>query len=335
MDYSVFERDEQLLMQAYREFSLPVEWESELKKGGWYRIFLPEQIGGLQFSLEEGLHVLIETAAIHGSLGWRINLGAGAGYFAGNMHPAVSSKVYGPADAVVSGSGAVGGEATLKDENWIVNGSWPFCTGALQATAFTFNARISTGEIRTFILQPSQVKILKEWKYFGLKATQTYTVQVYNAVVPKEMIFTVGNHVNFMEYPLYAMDFYQFARFCMASSYAGMALGVVHHAKRFFHESKSLGPAWQSAVKSLEKTTLELRQFLLSEAKRKYGTSYTDTQEKIFNQRLSSYKKDIENLSLHLFQHGGMDICNEQVLLHHALRDLWLAARHFLLKEGA
>src|SRR5690554_10036 len=48
---------------------------------GWFKIFLPEILGGAGCSFPEALGVLETAARLQGSLGWMVNLGAGSSWF--------------------------------------------------------------------------------------------------------------------------------------------------------------------------------------------------------------------------------------------------------------
>lgn len=111
LDYNRFTLSHSNVLQAYTSEDFPREWEQELKQGYWYRIFLPESLDGLQLSLKDGLAVLMKTTAIHGSLGWKVNLGAGVGFFAGSMPKQTAVEIYGKQGSVISGSGSPQGHA--------------------------------------------------------------------------------------------------------------------------------------------------------------------------------------------------------------------------------
>ncbi|MCS6974926.1 MAG: hypothetical protein NZM13_10620 [Cyclobacteriaceae bacterium] len=332
MKYSVFHTDEHLLKEAYHGPSLPTAWEAELKQGDWYRIFLPYELNGLQLSLADGLEVLIETASLQGSLGWRVNLGAGAAYFAGSMLPDTAHKVYASQGALVAGSGAIKGKVAYSGSDWLISGSWPFCTGALSATAFTFNAKLPSGSVKTFVLRPEQVEVIKEWKYFALKATQTYTVRASSSLVPESMSFVIDGACHFPDYALYRLGFEPFARFCMAASVIGLTFCVARHAG-YFHDQRHVSDeSWLTASRELFDIATVFRDFLLSEANAVYGRYYTDDALQQLVKNISVHITKVEQQSIRLFQQGGMEACNEDILFHQALRDLWLALRHFLLK---
>ncbi|MCS6978566.1 MAG: hypothetical protein NZM15_00500 [Flavobacteriales bacterium] len=327
---------EDLWLKASAGPFLPESWENELRQGPWYRLFLPRALGGAQCSLPQGLEVLIQAAAHQGSLGWRVNLGAGAGFFAGCMAPETARQVYSAPGSVVAGSGAAKGRARWDGKNWRLSGTWQHCTGALQATAFTFNAITDEGQIRTFILQPDQVQILKHWPYFGLKSSHTYTVQTpEEAVVEPHMIFDIGKAHQFWDYPLYRMDFMVFAKYCMAASLVGMALCVCHHAHAWTAAGSKANPHFYQALRLLETAATHAREILNADSEKLYKRllhNSADSDHTFPSATIFKKISEILQYSWQLFQSGGMDMCREDVPVHQALRDMWLAGQHFLVK---
>ncbi|MCX7769231.1 MAG: hypothetical protein N2110_09470, partial [Flavobacteriales bacterium] len=321
------------LLQAYEGPSLPEAWETELTTGPWYRLFLPRALGGEQLSLAEGLNILIQTAAIHGSLGWRVNLGAGAGFFAGCMDPATAREIYAGPGALVAGSGAPKGWAKRHKNGWRLSGTWKNCTGALKATTFTVNAVTEGGGILSFALKPEEVKVIRNWPYFGLKATHTYTIEVKEVFVPEGRTFKIGSINHFPNYPLYNLHFTTFARLCMGASFAGMAACVAQHAQSPEVMESVDSRDFQRITHKLHQETTNIKNIILEVAEKIYSEIPAEPQKEeiclpgILLQKIS----DIKALSWDLFQAGGMILCTERLPVHQALRDLWLAGQHFLL----
>lgn len=324
---SVFTDNPNHLAEAYRGPSLPTTWEERLSKDGWYRLFLPHALNGFQLKLSEGLEFLVETAAVQGSLGWRVNLGAGAGFFAGSMPLATAKEVFGKPQSLISGSGAVSGLAQRVSGGFKLSGMWMHCTGALHATAFTFNARTDDKRVRTFIVMPEKVVIQRHWPYWALKATETYPVTVSQAFVPEEFVFEIGAINQFPDYALYNLDFMVFARACMAASFAGMALCVSRHALQEFSSPKF--SAVRAGAEALKKKAITLREILFLEAKKSEACDKT-CNEILLRQFLNPVMCEITETSWQMFKEGGMELCREDSLTHQALKDFWLAGRHFL-----
>lgn len=321
---SVFNKSTASLSAAYLGPSLPDEWEDTLKKEGWFRLFLPRALNGLQLKLSEGLELLVETAAVQGSLGWRINLGAGAGFFAGSMPEETAAEIFGKAESLISGSGAISGVAHRVPGGYLLSGTWIHCTGAVQATTFTFNARTEEGKILTFIVRSEKVNVRPHWPYWALKSTETYAVEVNQAYIPEKHVFEIGLVNHFPDYRLYNLDFMVFARACMAASFTGMALCTAYHALNEFSSYRY--SALCSCAENLKIRALHLKDVLLKTAETLDGKST----EKQLRERLIADMDNVLEASWKLFKEGSIELCREDSFTLQALKDFWLAGRHFL-----
>lgn len=328
-DYQIFKLEKPVLLQVYTTGLLPTQWKENLFFGGWFKIFLPKSLGGFELPLSEGLKVLYQTAAVHGSLGWRVNLGAGAGYFAGNMPEETSSQIFSPRHAVISGSGSATGSASRKGHHWEVNGRWNFCTGADIASAYTVNAITDSGAIRTFLLLPEQVQVQKSWPFEALKATATYTIIARRAIVQPEYSFQVGDLTHYQHYATYQLDFYTFARFCMAASLAGLAQCFSSHMKDYLIQKNYSDQNLETFDHVLSEFQSRLLEASISLSDT--STNFQSAQEAVREVTLH-YKQILENLSFQLLQSCDMSIFRQDSLPYQAAKDFWLAGKHFLCR---
>lgn len=333
--YNIFTDHSADAAQIYMQSALPDSWQDELKRGSWFRIFLPKSLKGEQLSLPEGLDVLYRTAKINGSLGWRINLGAGAGFFAGSMSRQTAESVYGKEGAVVAGSGAVGGRATRLAMGWKISGRWDYCTGALLATAFTVNASLPNGEVRTFVLRPDQVTIHRHWPYWALKASETYAIEVSGTQVPFEYSFSIGHTNHFPDYNLYNLDFMLFARFCMAASLLGMASGFLEAFRKSINSKGAAAQLLDSHARNFEQYLSVFKNNLWNLADSSMKLARASEQRSLHSaltKLITRIKPLMEVKSLEMIRLVGMEAFSEYSELHHKWRDYMLAGQHFLYK---
>ncbi|MCZ8215673.1 MAG: hypothetical protein O9262_05500, partial [Cyclobacteriaceae bacterium] len=108
----------------------------------WFKLFVPVEFGGLELSLPEVLKLEEALSWVDGSLGWVVTLCAGAGWFVGFIPHTVAEKIFTNEKLCLAGSGAMNGYADLTENGFVINGSWPYASGAMHATAFTANCLI-------------------------------------------------------------------------------------------------------------------------------------------------------------------------------------------------
>jgi hypothetical protein len=101
----------------------------EIYQRNWFKLFTPKNLNGAELSLSEGLEQIIAASAVHGSIGWNVNLGSGAGYFYRFFDAETAQKIFSDSKAVIAGSGHATGKALPIDGGFKVTGSWDKCSG--------------------------------------------------------------------------------------------------------------------------------------------------------------------------------------------------------------
>src|SRR5699024_9315423 len=101
---------------------------------------------------------------------------------------------------ILGGSGGVFGTAEKTGDNFLLNGTWKYATGAPYLSHFTLNAKITENgiplkdedgndRILSFVLSKKDVEIIPDWKMMGLQATATHSFLVENVLVSSENTF--------------------------------------------------------------------------------------------------------------------------------------------------
>lgn len=198
----------------------------------WLRIWIPRQFNGLDYSLSQGLDLLLNLAEQDGSLGWTVTLCSGANYFSRNITPKAAESIFSSKDVCFGGSGMIGGTAKKVDGGYIINGKWGYATGAPHLTHFTLNAQIVENNIPqvdekgnpkflSFFLSADQVNILDTWNAMGLIATSSHDFEVVDQLVPIENSF-IYDHF-YSNDVLDRIPFQVFADLTLIVNYLGMA----------------------------------------------------------------------------------------------------------------
>jgi alkylation response protein AidB-like acyl-CoA dehydrogenase len=166
-----------------------VAWLIERK---YFKLFVPQELGGLGVSLSAAVRLYEQLAEIDGSLAWLVQIGAGGGFFVPALAPEVAARLFADPKAVVAGSGAVAGRALAVPGGYRVWGQWQYASGAQYATMFTANARLEDGTVRAFVFFPEQVCLGRDWHALGMRATSSWSFRVEDLFVPEELSFVVG-----------------------------------------------------------------------------------------------------------------------------------------------
>lgn len=319
---------------------------------GLFKLFVPEIYGGKELSFPEALRTFEEASRINGSFGWLVTIGSGGGYFVSCFPDTVAKELFSSQQAVVAGSGQATGKARMVDGGYRVSGSWKYCSGSPFATMFTANAMIEEDEaesepqMRSFVFMPEQVKIIKDWHAFGLKATASHTIQVEDVFVPERRTFLVMNN-EFHSHPIYRYSFVPFA----VGSFTAVCLGI----SRYFIEAaytmtaRKSGEWNESNDKRREKVWQEIQTG--EQTIQSCINEFYEVIEHSWNRHLASESsisdEDWNQVSSHcqqtartvltvvqrIFAYLGIDAVMEHHPVNQAYRDLQTVCHHTLLVD--
>ncbi len=192
----------------------------------WFHLFVPEEYGGLELSLPEAVRLEEKIAHADGSSGWVVTLCAGAAMFVGYFQAALREEIFANKEVCIAGSGKTSGLALTKDDTFVVNGSWPYASGAAFADWFTANCKISGHKLpeSSFILKREEVEIENaSWNYIGLNATAGHSFNINSIQIPKNRMFTISPESTTLPQPIYRYPFLQMAESTIAINIAGMS----------------------------------------------------------------------------------------------------------------
>jgi|GEM_PF-1072507 len=325
----------EVTLDTYTAEYLPTQWIDLLTEQRAFHLFVPKQLGGLQLSMGQGIIVLTAIARIHGSLGWCLNLGAGANYFSGCFEEEAASTIFKHQTTILAGSGGKNGTAREINKKYIINGSWDKCTGAAHASHFTFNAVHKNGQLSSFLIPAEEVKTTDDWPIFGLKATSSFGITIENQIIHEKYRFKIGEIKNTPEYSVFQLDFEVFARLCMSASFIGIVDCFVSHyhqqlTSRKINETTELTKIKKSISTSLN--TLQECAHLFDQLKDLSIQEIASAHDLLTNQ-LPLKHTELFLLAQQIYLEAGMSVTQENQLIHWAYRDVMTAIQHYMLKR--
>lgn len=203
-------------------------------KSNLFKMFVPQDYGGLAFTLPEVLRTEEALAWADGSTAWVATLCSGAGWFVGFLPNALSEKVFADDHACLAGSGAPIGTAEETTGGYRINGEWSYASGAPHATMFTVNCILTKNGvshiddngnplIRSFIFYAAEVEIIPNWSAMGMVATESHGFRITNLMVPTERSFIIDANHTTINKPVYKFPFLQLAETTLVANYSGLA----------------------------------------------------------------------------------------------------------------
>ncbi len=327
-----------------------------IHKKRWFQVLVPEQAGGLEWTMPEVVRLFEALAWADGALGWCVNLGAGANIFAGYLQPETAESVFHDPAVSIAGSGAISGTARKNHDGYIATGTWKYASGAAHATHFTANCYIvddydiplqdAQGEplYRSFLFRADQVKVLDTWNSYGLKASSSHDFEVREQLVPEQNTFSLSGPSVFAKGPLYRFPFLQMAELNMTAMLTGMALHFIDAFSAMAQVRKpyrsDIALADQTMVRAtLQRctTTLEAARCWMYAALHDGWKAY-EQHETVSPQLLGvisnacQYAAQVaRQVVQELYPFAGMSILNPENELNKIWRDLHTASQHVLV----
>jgi 3-hydroxy-9,10-secoandrosta-1,3,5(10)-triene-9,17-dione monooxygenase len=172
-----------------------IDTHEELLNAGLYRILVPRRYGGYEFGLETFLKVVMALARGCPSTGWMYGLGAAHAMVVATLFDeAAQQELFSGGDFISPAAVAPSGTAERADDGgWIINGTWPYCSGAPYATHFIGHTLVFNEDgmpaPMLFIVPRDQWTRHDDWgQTLGLKGSGSHSITVDNAHIPAHFV---------------------------------------------------------------------------------------------------------------------------------------------------
>jgi len=175
-----------------------------LRDAGVFRMWVPTELGGTGVDPLTALTAVEALAAADASAGWCAMIGLTSGALAGLLPEAGSRAVYasGP-DAIVCGTLAPSGTATITDDGYVVKGHWSFASGSLHSDWFFGGCVLlqegepklredGRPETRMVFMPTSKLGIVDNWDVMGLRGTASNDFTATDVLVPEHLALALG-----------------------------------------------------------------------------------------------------------------------------------------------
>ena len=171
-----------------------------LKKAGFYKLFLPKSLGGLETDPVTTAKIVEEVARHNTAAGWSLMVANTTLFMGGHMHEKGIEEIFGNnPNAFIAGSIHPPMRATRGDGGYIVNGKNALVSNVHEAqwifaTALVFDGdqlKMNNGhpEVIGVIMKADDCTIHNTWHTLGMRATDSNDVEAKNVFVPDHLFF--------------------------------------------------------------------------------------------------------------------------------------------------
>lgn len=239
---------------------VPRPCSDAMAKAGFYRMFIPELIGGLEVAPAVGCRVFETLARGESSCAWVAFIGATSGTTLALIPEATAREVFRTEETMIAGVFAPNGRAEKTDGGFRVNGRWQWGSGTenadwvLGGSMLTENGKPLTdarGNPRAHMMlfNKDEVEFLDTWHVTGLKGTGSTDFQVTDVFVPEERAVAYLNPRN-PDRPLYQFPNFTFLALGIAAVCLGTARAAIDELVALAQSKKRVGNSKTMAEKT-------------------------------------------------------------------------------------
>jgi alkylation response protein AidB-like acyl-CoA dehydrogenase len=187
-----------------RHLSHPVV--DALAEAGFFRLYTPRTLGGLEVDPLTFTRVVEALARIDGSTAWCVWLASTNPLFVPNLMDTTVEEIFGRNPNVVTAGVILPyGKAEVRDGGYTASGRWSYASGVEHCTwIFTLcnvfdgeqMRRTESGEPAVYVVfvPTAQITILDTWQVSGLAGTGSQDVEIRQVFVPEKYVCPLNLH---------------------------------------------------------------------------------------------------------------------------------------------
>jgi indole-3-acetate monooxygenase len=229
--------------QIEKDRELPRPLFEALAAAGFFKLLIPQSIGGAEIDLPAYVQVLEELGKADASTGWVVNQCAVFATYAAQMPRDIARLIWiDTPHSVVANTPVATAQAVLVHGGYRVTGRQGFSSGCRQAAWLAARAlirengrpRLSEGqpEERYLFVPAAEAELLDTWNVRGMRGTGTHHFVVTDVFVPAERTVLQAGAPILESGPLYQFP----RRLLFASGDAAVALGIARACLDAFFE---------------------------------------------------------------------------------------------------
>lgn len=200
-----------------------------MAEAGFYRLFVPEHLGGLEASPVVSAQIFERLAQGSAACGWVAFIAATSGSTLGSIPEETARAIFSHPNTMVAGVFAPSGQASVDAGQVTVNGRWQWGSGTQNADWVLGGCLVDSGgetSSQHMVLMPtSEIQFLDTWHVSGLQGTGSTD---YEAV---DLSLSDGHIVGYGGHRPPRRPLFQFPQFTLlAIGIGAVALGIARAA---------------------------------------------------------------------------------------------------------
>ncbi|MGD9753153.1 MAG: acyl-CoA dehydrogenase family protein [Acidimicrobiia bacterium] len=216
---------------------LPDDVVAAMHTSGLFRTWVPDELGGRDATMAEGLELIEELSRLDAALGWVTMINITTSWIAGSIGRDAAREVFGPDRSVAAGTTAPMGRAVEVDGGLRLSGRWAWGSGVHNSSWMACGALVepaSGGDGRAravmAVVPIGAITVLDTWHTTGMRGTGSADYECHDVFVPWERVVDPGRPLGWSERPLHRIAVYSL----LALAVSSVAVGVGRRALEEF-----------------------------------------------------------------------------------------------------
>ena len=251
---------------------------SALRQAGFFYQFVPRRFGGLEFTPEQYLDVMLPLAEADPSIGWAANFCMHHNWFLAQFPEQAQIEIWGEHPYINAPDVTFPpGTAARVDGGYRLNGRWKWASGVMNSDWIFAKALVDTDkgpQMGHFIFPTSDAEVIDVWHVDGMCATGSNDVRVTDLFVPEHRMtwlasFQSGRGLGARLHPqsqLYRMPMLPLLCLGAAIPALGAARACVEHVRLHLTAHVTVGTAVVQAERPAAQMRLGRAQVMTSTA---------------------------------------------------------------------
>ncbi|MBV1879572.1 MAG: acyl-CoA dehydrogenase family protein [Pseudomonadales bacterium] len=167
-------------------------------KAGFFRLFAPQEVGGLEVSLTDAFAATVEISSADPAVGWYMVNSMGACMMSAKLPEEQRNTLFAEPDRNFGFSAVALARAKPTEGGFLLNGSWPVVTGCEDSKWCALMGMATDGEgirmlngrpdVRFFLVPTAELKISQTWQNAAaMRGTGSNQADAENLFVPDVM----------------------------------------------------------------------------------------------------------------------------------------------------
>ena len=219
---------------------LPAESVTALRDAGFFRLYVPRSLGGLQVDPVTHARVQEELARHDSAAAWMLQATSSSAWWCSRLPTETAEEIYGAdPDQVIAVSFPIPFEGERVDGGLRLSGQRPFASNISDASwIWVTSLTVDDGEpelvdgapmVRAAFFPAHEATVVRTWDTLGMRGSDSNDVSVQDLIVPDRRTFRIG--IDHTPGPFYDDPLYRAPAMVLVGSYIpAVALGIARDA---------------------------------------------------------------------------------------------------------